>query len=326
MRLEWFRLWERCAWATPFQSPQWLLPWFHHLFRGGRLLALALRNGNGLAGLVPLFIWGDNGQPRRISLLGAGITDYLDVLLEPDVGILGMEMILDHLEKHRVRWDLCDFQELRIGSPLLRARTPATLRSRRLESGTCPVLELPRSFEDLRARLPSKFRTDLRRSCKRLAVLRSVRFETGSKDNLSEYLEALFQLHSARWKQRSQPGVLATGRLREFHREVAAEFMACGWLRLHALRYNGTIIAVIYGFAAKGRAYAYLGGFEPALSRLSPGTVLMRFAIEQAIEEELLEFDFLRKKEEYKYLWGARDRINQRLLLLHQSTAASSFA
>lgn len=56
--------------------------------------------------------------------------------------------------------------------------------------------------------------------------------------------------------------------------------------------------------------YGYLGGFRPEMARCSPGTVLIDHVLEAAIGEKLREFDFLRGKEAYKYLWGSRDRIN----------------
>jgi len=73
--------------------------------------------------------------------------------------------------------------------------------------------------------------------------------------------------------------------------------------------------AVMCVFTARGRAHYYLGGFDESLERLSPGTALTGYAIESAIADGVLEFDFLRRGEPYKYRWGAVDRPNFRLLI-----------
>ena len=34
LRVQWLELWRRCPHATPFQSPDWLLPWWRNLGAG----------------------------------------------------------------------------------------------------------------------------------------------------------------------------------------------------------------------------------------------------------------------------------------------------
>jgi CelD/BcsL family acetyltransferase involved in cellulose biosynthesis len=101
-----------------------------------------------------------------------------------------------------------------------------------------------------------------------------------------------------------------------FHREVAARFLANGWLRLHLLTADGDYRAALYCYALGGRTFYYLGGFAPEYSKYSLGTLLTAQAIRQAISEGHAEFDFLRGREPYKYRWQPEERINQRMLLL----------
>ena len=109
--------------------------------------------------------------------------------------------------------------------------------------------------------------------------------------------------------------MFATPSLRKFHREVAHRFARNDMLRLYGLLVNDECIAVQYNFAANGRVYAYLAGFDPAWSRSSPGAVLLAHSIGDAISEDDREFDFLRRAEEFKYAWGAVDRPTEQLLI-----------
>ena len=122
------------------------------------------------------------------------------------------------------------------------------------------------------------------------------------------------------------PACWLTAALREFHREAAAGFAARGMLRLYGLRAGSRLLAVLYGFAARGRFYAYLSGFDPAVERFTPGGALLAMAIERSIAEGLREFDLLRKRESYKYLWGAEEQANRRLLVWHSPAFARTAA
>ena len=60
--------------------------------------------------------------------------------------------------------------------------------------------------------------------------------------------------------------------------------------------------------AARGCLYCYLTGFDPEFAAISPGTLLLGHAIEQAMRDGARTCDLLRGRERYKYLWGGRDR------------------
>jgi len=81
---------------------------------------------------------------------------------------------------------------------------------------------------------------------------------------------------------------------------------------MYATRCNDRIVAVFYGFALHDTVYYYLSGYDPDLEKLSIGTILVAHAVEQAVRDGAQTFDFLRGAEEYKYTWGATDRMNRR--------------
>jgi CelD/BcsL family acetyltransferase involved in cellulose biosynthesis len=82
--------------------------------------------------------------------------------------------------------------------------------------------------------------------------------------------------------------------------------------RCYTIEIGGVVAGAYYGFSDRGRAYAYLGGFDPAFSEESPGSILMGHAIAEAMREGAAEFHFLRGQERYKYDWGGVDRWNKR--------------
>lgn len=286
LRTEWQDLWDRCPWATPFQSPEWLIPWWE-TFHPGRLRIVEHRDSGRLTGFAPLY----EDEAGVTRLVGAGNTDYLDVLAVPGHGL---DWVFQGCS-------VAEFQDVREDSPLARAAPDGAI----IQSAVpCPVIELPDSVEKWRERLPHGLTRNLRRYRERLG---DVRFETSTAPCS---IDELFRLHSARWGLKGEPGVLADGTLQCFHRQVAESFARRGWLRFWSVYAGRRAAAIIYAFVCRECVYFYLGGFEPELARFGPGTLAIGYALEQAIEEGARELHFLRGAESYKYAWGARDRRN----------------
>jgi CelD/BcsL family acetyltransferase involved in cellulose biosynthesis len=311
---EWRALWAACPDATPFQHPAWLLPWWRHVGEGG-LWTLAVRENGRLVGLLPLYVYTAPGEARQqVFPLGIATTDYLDALFAPGRSERGMAAAFAHMDANRDRWDVCDFPQLRPGSPLLCADAPEGWSDAAEPGEACPVLALagPVDADGFPKTIPAAMRKNRRYDLRRAEREAAVTFETATRDTWAEHYAALLDLHRARWETRGEAGVLADPRVQAAHRETIPLLLKAGLLRMHALRLDGRIIAVYYGLSdpprPMRRAYYYLGGFDPAMDHLSPGTLLVGYAIRSAACESSRAFDFLRGGELYKYRWGAADQ------------------
>jgi CelD/BcsL family acetyltransferase involved in cellulose biosynthesis len=298
---DWLDLCRRTPETTPFQTPMWLLPWWAS-FGSNDLNAIAVRENGRLAALAPLYVIREDDESLGL-LLGTGNSDYLD-MVGPAEAVIG-EMAACDCQM----WDL---QQLRPSSPLLALPTPDGWSDEISDHDPCPILNIEGAGEGLQNLVSTHFRKKIRYYRRALARSGEVRVESATEENLDELLAALFELHAARWQQRGLPGVLADEVVRGFHRDAARRMLAAGALRMHATRLDGRIVAVFYGFSLNGTVYYYLSGYDPALEKLSIGTVLVAHAIEEAVREGAATFDFLRGAEEYKYAWGAADRMNRR--------------
>ncbi len=304
---DWRTLWHRDPNATPFQSPHWLLPWWKHFGSDG-LFALALRDEAGLQALAPLYILRDEDSDESLGmLLGTGISDYLDALAAP--GVDAAPLLAAAAEADCQRWDL---QQLRPSSPLLSAPLPDGTSENVEDHDACPILSIDGAGEELEHLLSTHARKRIRYYRRALAREGEVTVEAATNANLDDLLTALFELHALRCQQRGLPGVLADDTTQSFHRDAARRLLADGALRMYAIRCGDRIVAVFYGFAHHGTVYYYLSGYDPALEKLSIGTILVAHAIEEAVRSGATTFDFLRGAEQYKYTWGATDRLNRR--------------
>ncbi len=299
IRGEWMRLWRRCPPATPFQTPQWLIPWWRHLGNDD-LWTVAVRREGELLGLIPLFRYRrpETGA-RELVLVGNGVSDYLDALVLPEERATVSNVFREYLQEHGEEWDVCDFQQLREDSFLLQSPAPTGCEDWVTKGEVCSVMnprEIPRRQEgNLRNRW----------NCSQRAG--EIWIESATGKNVRFFLQSMIDLHQASWEVRQSAGGLADPAVQRFHLEAGPALLEAGLLRLYGLFFNERLEAVWHGFHHGSKTYFYLNGYNPAHARLSLGSLLLGHAIKESVREGASEFDFLRGQETYKKLWGVRE-------------------
>jgi CelD/BcsL family acetyltransferase involved in cellulose biosynthesis len=318
---EWSSLWERCRPATTFQRPEWILSWMR-AFEPCQPLLAAVRRNDTLVGVAPLLIYEDRPQ-RVLGLMGGGVSDYLDVLVEESGGFEVLAAVLRSSTQPEFSWDLLRLTDLPAASPLL-----AFSRASLLNFGphqVCTELAIPAAAQHIREVIPIHKYQNLKNADARMQRSGAARIELATQETLHEFLDALFELHENRWREVGQPGVLAEERIQAFHRRTAPQLLRRGILRFYGLRLEGRLIATLYCFFEREAARCYLQAFDPAYARLSPGTLLLAAAIDDARRAGKARVDFLRGQEPYKYRWGVKDAPTFCLTGSRQMLATSSW-
>jgi CelD/BcsL family acetyltransferase involved in cellulose biosynthesis len=326
LRPEWERLFTESGNATPFQSFEWCHAWWRHFGGRRRAYLICVREGNDLVGLAPMFAvrfpW------RVLRAIGTGVSDYLHPLARSGYESQVAGAIRSHLAE-LTEYDFVDWHGLRESEPL----ASGLLSDRPHVSASCPVLDLPETWDAYLGLLSKSLRYEARRMDRPpyatgAATIRAVR----DPAEVRAALGALFDLHGKRWKRRGLPGVFSRSQVRRFHAEYATEACALGRLRLSVLVHEGRPVGAIYAMRTGSGTYFYQSGFDPEAKSLSPGSVLVAATIRRAIEDGCKVFDFLRGEEPYKYRWGPqrvernmriveslRPGLNRAAVLLHRT-------
>lgn len=297
-----WNLWRRDPRATPFQSPAWIDAWWAEL-GGGERVDLEARDGTGrLVAAMPAFVWVDEGT-RKLVPVGAGHSDYLDALVDPEAGAETVDALWAAAAGAADRWDEMLLRDLRPDSPLLGA-VPKGWSVEDGPADVCPVLDLPASVP-LERIVSKSHRRKVQHDRLRAERVGPVDVRLAEAEEIAEALDALFALHAARWAAEGQAGVLADPRVQAFYRRAAPALHAAGLLRLAVVRHGGEIVAVLLGLADARRRYSYINGvaFAPGQSY---GTLAFERLIAAAVAEGAEAFHFLRGEEPYKYRWGAQ--------------------
>ena len=311
LEADWWALFARIPSATPFSSPAWLLPWWR-TFASGALWTVTVRQDGRLVGLACCYIE-EGAHGRRLLPVGIGLSDYMDILVDPDHVVEAGAALGDAIGAGRSSFDRWSAEDASEGAAILSIADPKGWRSQVTAQSACPVLALPVSPETLDVVIPPGKHRKWRMAQNRVAR-RSWSLVATTAGTLAADLAQLFRLHGERWQSKGEAGVLAHADVRRFHEAAAPALLAAGLLRLMTLRIDEAVAGVYYGLQSRDRTYAYLGGFDPAFGFESPGTLLVGAALKDAVAAGACEFHFLRGQEPYKYEWGAADRWTSRRL------------
>jgi CelD/BcsL family acetyltransferase involved in cellulose biosynthesis len=329
LRASWSALLEESG-ATVFQSFEWLRAWWKHFGQPDRhrkLHVLVLESQGQAQAIAPWFVEtvsiGPGVRVRRLHFLGHGMTDYLDLVVRKGLESDACERFAAHAALHD-GFDLVALQDIPDSSP---CRTPLYdalnrhgFAGQSFVNEQCPRLTLEKSWKD------TCFKLDVgRKSSHRIANrIKKIResFEVELEvcrdaARLDADIDEFMTQHQALWTARGKAGVYADPAAAAFQREIARGFFGRGWLYLAFLKVDGKRLCSFCGIKYRDVLANYLGGSvaEGEVSKHSPGLILQYLSIENAMDEGVRVFDFLRGTEKYKYDAKGVDAPNWTLLL-----------
>lgn len=295
--------------ATPFTSPAWAAAWWPHYGDGAEPFLLTVREAGRIVGLAPL-VRRRKGPLRVLEPVGMEPGDYWDVLAASGRGVEVAGAVASGLRERSGAWDAWILRCLPPESPVPDALDAQGLRSLVRPPIASPAVELPKTFDAYVAALPATRRQNLRKHLRRLDCGEVELREVTDPGELPAVVHRWQDFRRAQWA--------AAGRLidpEHLSPRFAAFVLDClralvptqnalVWEFTHAGRVVGTYV----NFVDEQTFFWYLGGFDPAVTRLGIGKIAIGHGIRTSIEAGRVRFDFARGAEPYKYWYGAVDR------------------
>ncbi len=275
--------------ASPFCAPAWMLAWWRHARPDGAALrVIAVRDGDRLVGLAPLFARRDRGRSAAYEVLTERLSPPAGPLAAPGREREVATAIGGALEASSPRPS-----SLRLWSTLGSGDVAATLAEawpgrgpwlRSAPAEPVPVVTLGElDYDEWFAGRSSKFRQESRRMRRRLEDA-GASVELVGAEGLDEALAAFVELHGDRWQDRGGSDALITG-LRPMLADAAAELLGEGRMRVYALRAEGELVAVNVLLVAGGEICGWSSGFAEEWARFSPSMQLTLQAIDDATQQ-----------------------------------------
>jgi len=315
-RRDWSALVTADPGGTFFHTPQYLKLYWEEF-------------GQELDGVLLAFAEEDEGQVGAVAfertgttlrfLGGTEVTDYLGpVALPATQAAVATELFaaLDRVGS----WsdaDLRGLPEDRAWLSLLaeaaasRGYAPEIVED---QNGVAPFLEIPGSYDEYLANLPSKLRHEIKRKARKLET------EAGpwhiclaTAEDLEPSLDVFVDMHRT---SEGPKGVFMQPGMEIFFRRLGEAFLPRGIFNLTFIELDGhRKLAGTIGFRFEGTYSLYNSAFDRSFEGVSPGMVLVAEDIRIAVEAGCGAFDLLKGDYAYKYRFGAVPRAIKRLLV-----------
>ncbi|MFT5465414.1 MAG: CelD/BcsL family acetyltransferase involved in cellulose biosynthesis [Verrucomicrobiales bacterium] len=327
LRDEWNPLLQSSCADGIYLTYEYQITWWEHYGDRFKLRILVARRGQQLLGIAPLAIGPGNGLIRGrmryltfIGVLGDTAADFLDFIIAPgteqEVVPKFYETIYEELGR---QWDVLFLNLTPAQSPVLSRALPVISQFKGLavtiNSSPSPFLPLPDSWSELLSAKSKNFKKQFNNHWNRLHKNHTVEvLRPGVDLDFDEAFAVLVELNRKRWGKEGQ--AFRSKRFNRFHRELAERFDELGWLYFRVVKVDGEVAAARFDYVYNDKLWNVQGGWNPKLSHLSLGRILIGIQIKWCIEQGLKEYDFLAGDSGYKRSWAtdSRDLVNVEVL------------
>lgn len=301
---EWNALLENAQTNTVFQTFEAHASWWKAFGRDVELCMLVAETRGALIGVAPLMVTRRRtlgGERRVVQFIGTRSFDYADFIVvrnRLDV----VDRMLHVLVSGAVSFDAIYLRNVPEHSPTLSrlaaffAATPLHADVRRLYEA--PTRLFSHGEDDLQ--LPNK--KSLKRHYNYFRRSGTLEFrDCRTAGEAQGFLDAFFEQHVRRRAVTDSPSDFNDPRSRDFFRALVPALASKGWLLFTVVLFDGRPIAMHFGFEYRGTMTWYKPSFDVAYGRHSPGEVLIRHLLQQALARRLRELDFTIGAEPFKY-------------------------
>ena len=340
LKAEWNTLLKQSAFNNFFLTHEWQTTWWEHLGTG-ELWIVAFRSPdtNELVGIAPLYHTetqpdtATNAGPKaRLTLVGCiDVSDYLDLIIKRGWEAQVYTALCNWLYSAAApAWntlDLCNLPEesqTYVLFPQLAEQNGCQVTVE--QEDVAPQFVLPLRYEDyLQDQVDKKQRHEIRRKQRRAERESSIDFyiigqpqpsrsaANGRTWDLDAEMDDFIRLQRA---SRDDKADFMTPHMRSFFTNMAHRMLDAGRLRLCFLSMDGQKAATLFAFEYDNRFLLYNSGYDPDIfAHLSPGWVLLAYAIQYAIAAGNKLFDFMQGDEEYKFRFGSSEYKVMRVLI-----------
>ena len=319
-RHEWQALAAESERSDFFQTYEWLTTWLESFWTERPIAFLFLWDNDVLSAVVPLLrdekgslwcahslVFPNNEHGGRVDLLHRG---------DPEQPL---GCALDYLSRQnggtRIALRLTD-KTSAISSVLSTISRQHHMRTIVTETHASPVIRVEGDWESYLKSRSRHLRGELRRKRKKVEQAGKAEWMTiTTLEQCDRTLTDVFQIEQNSWKEDTGSSFTARATLSQFYSELARRCARHGWLRLYLLYLDGQPVAHVYGVFYKNEYYALKTSYDQAYQKLSPGSVLFEYALQELWSAGVQVVDFLGVEARWKNSLATDYRSHVRVCL-----------
>lgn len=304
---DWSALARASTLRSVFQLPEWVLPWWDFFGNDGSLWTLAIFDDGDLGAVLPLQVTANDAVLRFI---GVPLNDRNSIVARDEnrLGAWGCALRTMSAERTWARAVLTDLDDVDL------ACVRASGAVDPLPPEPSPVIHLPNTWDEYRARLLARHGGRVGRRQRRLEQDHDVVFQvlTGT-DVTARALVSFYSRRLEQWRLQARLHLLSDlerhPAFPNFLATTGTALAELGQLVLAVLNVDGRPAASCLHFLWSSTALDYMGTYDLSLAQYAPGIVLTMRTIEWMIDQGVSDFDFGRGDEPYKLRLLATPRL-----------------
>ncbi|MES9968406.1 MAG: GNAT family N-acetyltransferase [Candidatus Thiodiazotropha sp.] len=304
---------------TLFQTYEWFSSWHKTFAENSELWLLIVYERETPIGFAPLVISKENNKGKTIQLIGYNNAENLDFVTQTKKQA-AVNLIFDYLLDNTHSWDRIILNNIPRASTTSGLIEEACKRHKlqylKNKSISCPYLQIEGHQGEVN-KLLNKYSN--KRPYNYFRRQGHLEFRLLTEKDMDKHLPAFFAQHIRRWSDTTSPSLFNNPLNQTFYKNLTAQLLATNWLHFSVLELDDTAISYHYGFDYNDKYYWYKPAFNTDYSNHSPGTLLIRFLIQSALEHKRRELDFTIGDEAFKRRFTNKERNNVNLQIFRKN-------
>jgi len=315
----WDALVDQMATRSPFVRWDWMSLWWEECRKEARLVIGVLRDAEGIPqAIAPLMIASEPDSVRKhlvtltwLAGFGEAHGERLDLIVPAGKEDELTPQLCRVFKLLRNECDNVRLNHLLEESPnrphLLVALKDSFSHAGVLNRQICRFIHLPASWEDYEVRHSSKWRGLLRRSRRAFTAEHAgIATQVGERMTIDETMKEFRVLHAMQWAEGISS--FTTEASWRFHQRLVVRWLPQQRAWMPLLEADGKLVAALYGFVEREQFFQYQSGWERSLAKISPGKLVIRWAVDCCMQRGLQVYDMLPGDYEYKRQWCDGER------------------
>ncbi len=313
----WNDLLSRSEHRQPFSTFEWSASWLEVFGQEVEIATIVVVSQGKIVAIAPFCL----RKGKLLTFIGYPQNDYADIIFDsayPE----SLDLIAETLLSMRGKWGKIILDQMR-GENSAYAQFVEILTRRnaafRIEpSDTCPAMLISDKAE-----------------AKKMYHKRNVTtyvnwFQKEGTFGFNRYtdtaeamarLDDLFAQHVDRWDGTPTPSYFRFEPMKNFYRSFFRRMHPKGWVHFSSLSLDDRFVAIYVSFEYEKRLYLYKTCFNKEYYKKSPGQVILRYLMDDALQRNLVELDFARGDEGYKDRYANTMRQNYRIIIYGSALA-----
>ena len=305
---------------TIFQTYEWFESWWSTFGDQQELLFLTARDASGLRGFVPLMSAKNQWLGKTLRFASDENADYCDFIVCGN-RLEVIDAFLTFLTPRELRWTNILFLNIpEYSTTKACLQTLSANRKLKVQIKTpspTPTL-LIKQHEANALQLTKKY--SIKRHLHKLEKMGEVTsLHLRTEEEILPHLESFFQQHRERYILKNEVSLFTQSKNRNFYRLLTRKMSDNNWLLFTLICLNGKPVAFHFGFQYNEVLLWYKPSFGTEYQEYSPGSIMIKYLIEHAIDSSCNELDFSVGKESFKSRFCNLNRHNQNIAIYRSS-------